>query len=262
MVNPELGHYNSDAYTKLISEFAKEKGPSVILATASQNFKDVMPRVAARLSSGLASDCIDLKVENGKLSATRPVFAGKSLVKVTMNGNPQMALSRPNVYQAVEKTPGARAEAVTVNADCGQMRVKVKEVRKAEADMVDLAEADRIISGGRAMGNSDNFRMLQELAKVLRASVGASRAAVDAGYISHDHQVGQTGRTVNPTLYVACGISGAIQHLAGMRTSKVIVAINKDADAPIFTKADFGIVGDLFKIIPVLTEKIKKLTQE
>lgn len=262
ITNAELGRYNSDAYAKLISDYIKQNNPSVVLGTASAIGKDVFPSVAARLGVGLASDCVEFAVRDGKLMATRPVFAGKALINVLLNANPNMALSRPNVFPAEARTAGNKPEIANINGDVGEMRARVKEIKESETNMVDLTEAERIVSGGRAMGNPDNFKVLYELAKAMRASVGASRAAVDAGYISHDHQVGQTGKTVNPSLYVACGISGAIQHLAGMRTSKVIVAINKDPDAPIFTKADFGVVGDLFKIIPLVTEKIKKLTEE
>lgn len=262
ITNSALNRYSSDAYSKLIGDFIKRENPAIVLATASSMGKDVMPRVAAILGVGIASDCIDFSIDGGRLKATRPVFAGKALVDVEIEGTPQIALSRPNVFPVEVRTQGASPEVLKETGDVGDVRVKVKDVIEAEEGMVDLTEAERIVSGGRAMGNSDNFKILKELADALHASVGASRAAVDAGFISHDHQVGQTGKTVNPALYIACGISGAIQHLAGMRTSKVIVAINKDPDAPIFTKADFGIVGDLFKVVPLVTEKVKKLMQE
>lgn len=262
ITNASFEKYNSDAYAKVVSDFIKQANPAIVLSTASSMGKDLLPRVATRVKTGLASDCVGFEVKGGKLRATRPVFAGKALIDIEISGSPQMALSRPNVFPVEVKVAGATPEIKKVDGAVGETKVKVKGVTEAETGMVDLTEADRIVSGGRAMGNPDNFKILSELALALSASVGASRAAVDAGYISHDHQVGQTGKTVNPTLYIACGISGAIQHLAGMRTSKVIVAINKDPDAPIFTKADFGVVGDLFKVVPLVTEKVRKLMQE
>lgn len=211
-----------------------------------------------KLKAGLATDCIDLKIENKKLKARRPLFAGKCLADVSFLSDVQLATARPNSFPIKEIAPGKKAAVKVVQGNVGEIRVRVKEVKEAEKGMKDLTEADIIISGGRALGSGENFKYIRELADVLGATVGASRAAVDAGYISHDHQVGQTGKTVNPKLYIACGISGAIQHLAGMRTSKVIVAINKDPEAPIFSKADYGVVGDLFTLLPILTQKLKE----
>lgn len=254
-----LAEFTGEVYAQALLEALPSLKPQVILASASGSGKDILPRVAFKLKAGLATDCTDLKIENGKLKARRPIFAGKALVDVTFTSDIQMASARPNSFML--KTPDAskKAQVNKMEAKVGPLKVKVKEVKEAEKGMKDLAEADIIVAGGRALGSSENFKYIRDLAAVLGATVGASRAAVDAGYISHDHQVGQTGKTVNPKLYIACGISGAIQHLAGMRTSKVIVAINKDPEAPIFSKADYGVVGDLFTLLPILTAKLKEL---
>lgn len=258
---PQLKFYNPELYTKIIADAVKSENATMILGSATPLGKDLLPKVAARLKVGFTQDCITLDVDGGKLKVRRPVFAGKALMDFVYESVPQVATARPNSFPI--KETGGSAEIVNFSGDAGSSKSNVKKMKQAEKGEVDVAEADIIVSGGRAMGNPENFKMLYDLAHVVRgAAVGASRAAVDAGYISHDHQVGQTGKTVNPKLYIACGISGAIQHLAGMRTSKVIVAINKDPEAPIFTKADFGIVGDLFKVVPVLTEKLKKVLQE
>lgn len=259
--NPNLKFYNSDGYSKVIADIVNSEKATVVLGSASPMGKDLLPKVAAKLKVGFTQDCVTLDIDGGKLKVRRPVFAGKALMDFVFQTTPQVATARPNSFPT--NNSGGNAEMVSFTGDAGTMRAVVKELKQVEKGETDVAEADIIVSGGRAMNNSENFKMLYELAHVLRgAAVGASRAAVDAGYISHDHQVGQTGKTVNPKLYVACGISGAIQHLAGMRTSKVIVAINKDPEAPIFTKADFGIVGDLFKVVPLVTEKLKKVMQE
>jgi len=242
-----------------LTELAQEKKPQVILATSSGSGKDVLPRIAMELKSGLATDCVDVKIVGGKLKARRPIFAGKALVDVDFTTDVQLATVRPNSFPVQKTSEGSKAAVSKKVAPSKDFRAKVKEVKTTEQKMVDLTEAEVIVSGGRSVGSAENFSIIRNLATVLGGSVGASRAAVDAGYISHDHQVGQTGKTVNPKLYIACGISGAIQHLAGMRTSKVIVAINKDPEAPIFSKADYGIVGDLFQVVPKLTEKLKKM---
>ncbi len=258
--NPALKFYNSGGYAKVICDIAKTEGASVILGSATPMGKDLLPKVAAKLKVGFTQDCTSLDIDGGKLKVKRPVFAGKALMDFAFQSTPQVATARPNSFPF--KDSGGTAEVTSFAGDAGTLMAIVKEVKQVEKGEVDVAEADIIVSGGRAVGNTDGFKQIYELAHVLRGAVGASRAAVDAGYISHDHQVGQTGKTVNPKLYVACGISGAIQHLAGMRTSKVIIAINKDAEAPIFTKADFGIVGDIFKVVPAVTERLKRLMQE
>jgi len=254
-----LEPYRGDAFAKALFNLLQTVKPQIILASASTTGKDVLPRLALQLKAGLATDCTDLKIENKKLKVCRPIFAGKALVDVEFTSDMQLATARPNSFATKSPDASKKAAVEKISANIGDLRIKVKEVKQAEAGMKDLTEADIIVSGGRALASSENFKIIRELAEVLGATVGASRAAVDAGYISHDHQVGQTGKTVNPKLYIACGISGAIQHLAGMRTAKVIVAINKDAEAPIFSKADYGVVGDLFTLLPILTKKFKEL---
>lgn len=257
----DLNHYSGEGYTKVLFDVISQEKPDIVLGTASALGRDLFARTATRLGVGLASDCTDIKIENGKLKVRRPVYAGKAIIDLTLEGTPQMATTRPNTFPVPEAKSNS-PEITNFGADPGTVNAVVKEIVEAEAGLVDLTEADRIISAGRPIGSSENFGIIKDLAKVINAQVGASRAAVDAGFISHDHQVGQTGKTVNPSLYIACGISGSIQHLAGMRTSKVIVAINKDPEAPIFSKADYGIVGDLFKVVPILKEKFQKILEE
>lgn len=260
-----LRTYSTEGYSKAIADLAKEHNPEILLGGATAQGKDLLPRVAAKLETGTASDCIDIDLNSeGKLLCTRPMYAGKVRVQATIPDSiPQMAALRPNVFEVSPPDESRSAEIVKVkpNVTDQDIRAKIKEVLKEAGEKVDLTEAETIVSGGRAMKESENFKILEELAKVLgeKTTVGASRAAVDAGFAPHDIQVGQTGKVVNPNLYIACGISGAIQHLAGMITSKCIVAINKDPEAPIFQKADYGIVGDLFKVVPILTQAVKKL---
>lgn len=257
-----LEKYNAEGYTKVLADLAAEVNPDVVLAAATPIGKSCLPRLAGRLNTGLASDVVDLKVDGGKVIATHPIYSGKALVDVKINGNPQILTIRPNSFGAGAPQEGASAEAVKKSADPGEMKSKMVDLVKGASDKVDLTEAEVIVSGGRAMKSSENFKILEDLAATIGATVGASRAAVDSGYAPHDMQVGQTGKVVNPKLYMAFGISGAIQHLAGMRTSKVIVAVNKDPEAPIFQKADYGIVADLFEVVPMLTEEFKKAMNE
>lgn len=260
-----LKTYSTEGYSKAIADLVKEHNPEIILGGATAQGKDLLPRVAAKLDTGLAPDCIEVDLDSeGKLVCTRPMYAGKVRVEATIPDSlPQMASIRPNVFTVSPPDESKSAEMVKVkpNVTPQEIRAKIKEVIKGAGETVDVTEAEMIVSGGRAMKGPDDFKILEELAKVLgeKAAVGASRAAVDAGHAPHDIQVGQTGKVVNPDLYIACGISGAIQHLAGMITSKCVVAINKDPDAPIFQKADYGIVGDLFKVVPILTQAVKKL---
>jgi electron transfer flavoprotein alpha subunit len=260
--DPALENYAPQAYTKLLTDLIKEADPAVILLAASTRGKDLAPRVAARLGVGLASDCTGIEVRDGRLLITRPIYAGKVIAKVVEETRPQMATVRPNIFPAAQIDTSSTAEVVNISVDIGDVRAKVIEMLKEAGERVELTEADIVVSGGRGMKGPENFALLEELADVLGAAVGASRAAVDAGWRDHSHQVGQTGKVVTPTLYIACGISGAIQHLAGMKTSKYIVAINKDPEAPIFKVADYGIVGDLFKVVPVLAEEFKKIKAE
>ncbi len=260
--DPALKNYAPEGYTKVLTDLIKETDPAVVLLAASTRGKDLAPRVAARLAVGLASDCTGLEAQDGRLLITRPIYAGKAIAKVVEETRPQMATVRPNIFPAPEPDASSTAEVEDILVDTGDVWAKVIEMLKEAGERVELAEADIVVSGGRGMKGPENFRLLEELADVLGAAVGASRAAVDAGWRDHSHQVGQTGKVVTPTLYIACGISGAIQHLAGMKTSKYIVAINKDSEAPIFKVADYGIVADLFKVVPVLTEEFKKMKAE
>lgn len=262
--SPKLDKYNTIGYVNVLAGLVKELNPDILLATASPAGKDFFPRLAARLDTGLAADAVDLKIDgDGKLLATHPIYSGKALVDIKIpNSKPQMALIRPNSFGVGAAQAGATAEVLKKDVDPGDMKAEMKELVKAASDKADLTEAEIIVSGGRAMKEAANFKILQELADVIGATVGASRAAVDSGYAPHDMQVGQTGKVVNPKLYLAFGISGAIQHLAGMRTSKVIVAVNKDPEAPIFQKADYGIVGDLFEVVPLLTAEFKRVLSE
>jgi electron transfer flavoprotein alpha subunit len=261
--DPELENYTADGYVPLIAEIVRTEDPAILLLGASSMGKDLSARLSARLDVGMAQDCISFTIEDGKLTAVRPIYAGKAYAKVTFSDDstPQMATARPNVMAVSEPDTGRTAEVAegTVKADEGPPKAKVIEIVKDESGKVDLTEADKIVSGGRGMKGPEGFQILEDLADAVGGSVGASRSAVDAGWRPHKDQVGQTGKVVSPNLYVACGISGAIQHLAGMSTSKFIVAINKDPDAPIFQKADYGVVDDLFKVVPALAEEAKKV---
>ena len=233
----------------------------MILLAASAQGKDLTPALAARLKVGSISDVVDLNLEGAKVVAKRPMYAGKAYAMVEAAGDPQVVSVRPNSFSAKEAAGAGAVETVAVALDASKIKIAVKSVEIAATKEPDQTEAEIIVSGGRGMKGPENFVMLEELAKVLgpTATTGASRAAVDAGWRGHSYQVGQTGKTVSPNLYIAAGISGAIQHLAGMGTSKVIVAINKDPEAPIFTKADYGVVDDLFKVIPALTAEVKAI---
>jgi len=259
LTNAAFGTYAPEGYARTIVDRVKAGGYDAVVFAASATGKDLAPRVAARLGRPLAQEVIDVAVESGAVIAIRPVYAGKALLKIKIAGSPAVLSLRPNVFTPVQHPKAGAAEAAAVDGSAG--RVVVKQIKAAPAGTLDVAEAPIVVSGGRGLKEPANFKVLEELAAAFggRAAVGASRAVVDAGWRPHADQVGQTGKTVSPTLYVAVGVSGAIQHLAGMRTSKVIVAINKDKDAPIFKVADYGIVGDLFEVVPKLTEEIKKL---
>ena len=251
--------YNPDGFAATIASLAGQYQAIFFSATATG--KDLAPRVAAKLNTGCATDVTALSVEGGKIVATRPIYAGKALQKVKLTGSPGVVSVRPNTFAITQNAKAGAQGNVTVPAFT--TRVKVKEIKAAATAALDVAEAPVVISGGRGLKEPSNFKLLEDLAAAFgNAAVGASRAVVDAGWREHGAQVGQTGKTVSPGLYIAVGISGAIQHLAGMRTAKVIVAINKDKDAPIFKIADYGVVGDLFEILPRLTEEVKKLKAE
>ena len=259
LTSAAFSRYGPEGFAQAIAERVKSAGYRAVVFAASATGKDLAPRVAAKLGVGLAQDVTDLAVQGGALVATRPVYAGKALATVKVATQPAVVSLRPNVFTPVERPHPGTQETVSVTVTAG--RVVVQEIKPAPAGALDVAEATIVISGGRGLKEPANFKLLEDLAAAFggKAAVGASRAVVDAGWRAHADQVGQTGKTISPSLYFAVGISGAIQHLAGMRTSKVIVAINKDKDAPIFKVADYGIVGDLFEVIPKLTEEIKKL---
>ena len=256
---PILEPYTTDAHAAAVAKVVKEHNPSILLFGASAQGKDLSSRLVGKLATGMATDCVDIKIVDGKLIALRPMFAGKCYGEIAVSSYPQMASLRPNVFPAIENAKTPEIIKFDPGLDPGQLKTKVLEVQKDTGGKVDLTEANIIVSGGRGMKGPENYVILEELADVLGATVGASRAAVDAGWRPQKDQVGQTGKVVSPNLYIACGISGAIQHLAGMGTSKYIVAINKDPDAPIFARADYGIVDDLFKIVPEFTNEVKKL---
>ncbi len=250
-----LADYTTDAYTNVLAELIQTSDPAVIIMGASAQGKDLAGRLAAKLDAGVAMDCVKVQLENGSLTYTRPMFGGKIVANVVIEGAPQIVAIRPNVMDITEAPKDSAIEKTPVQI--GEVKTAVVEKKMETDDKVELTEADIIVSGGRGTGG--DYAAVEALAEALGAAVGASRSAVDEGWRPHSDQVGQTGKTVSPTLYVACGISGAIQHLAGMSTSKYFVAINKDEEAPIFSKADFGIVGDLFDIVPAITEEVKKV---
>jgi electron transfer flavoprotein alpha subunit len=253
--NQALREYVNDAYTNVITDIIDRENPCVVILGASTQGKELSARIAARINAPLAMDCVAVQVEKGNLVVTRPMYGGKILADVALDGNPQIAAIRPNSMSIVKTAGGGSVEKLDV--DLGKTDLTFVE-KNLETGKVELTEADVIISGGRGMGGSD-FSVIEELADLLGGAVGASRSAVDEGWRPVSDQVGQTGKVVSPNLYVACGISGAIQHLAGMSSSRVIAAINKDPDAPIFSKADYGIVGDLFEIVPLIIDEIKRL---
>lgn len=261
--DPMLAEYVTEPYTKAIYEVIKAGEPEIMLYGASSIGRDLAPRVSARVHTGLTADCTGLEIdeETKLLRMTRPAFGGNIMATILCaDFRPQMATVRPGVMKALAEDAGrtGEIEVFPVTFTDADMNVKIREVVKAEHKAVDITEAKRLVSGGRGIGNADGFAMIKELADALDGEVASSRACVDAGWIAKDEQVGQTGKTVRPELYIACGISGAIQHVAGMESADYIVAINKDETAPIFEVADLGIVGDLKAIVPKLTEAIKK----
>lgn len=260
--HPLLKNYTTDAYTKVICDLANSLKPEVILYGATYIGRDLAPRIAARMRTGLTADCTALDIdENGLLLQIRPAFGGNLIATIICpERRPQMATIRPGVMKKALMDEGRRGEVIEIKPVIEEkdIRTEIISIIKEARQKVNLEEADIIVSGGRGVGGPEGFKLIEELAEVLGGVVGASRAAVEAGWISSDHQVGQTGKTVRPKLYIACGISGAIQHIAGMGGAKTIVAINKNPDAPIFKIADYGIVGDLFKVIPALIEEIKE----
>jgi electron transfer flavoprotein alpha subunit len=257
-----LAKYNALRYARALTELIKKADPQIVLLASSFMGRDVVPRVAMRLGAGLATDCTELDVDaSGVLVVKRPIYAGKALNRVHFNASKlQMASVRPNTFP-LPSGGGTKAERVPVayTADPADDRQVTKEIARTGGGEKDVTEASIVVSGGRSLKNAENFKIIADLAHALDGAVGASRAACDAGYQPHSRQVGLTGKTVTPQLYIACGISGAIQHLAGMRGSRRIVAINTDPEAPIFKVADYGILGDLFTFVPLITEEVKRI---
>jgi electron transfer flavoprotein alpha subunit len=262
LTNPELVHYSAEGYTQAAAEVCKANSPKAVVLSASAQGKDFAPRLAARVNAPLLSDCTDLKVDGNAVCALRPIYAGKVMLWAKITGPFGVLTLRPKAFLPAEVGGTAEVTSQAVTLDAAKIRAKVVEEKIQEGGMLDVTEADVVVSGGRGMKGPENWNMIQDLAVALGGSMGASRAVVDAGWRPHHEQVGQTGKVVAPSLYVAVGISGAIQHVAGMSTSRTIVAINKDADAPIFKLATYGIVGDALEIVPKLTEEIKKAKAE
>ncbi|WP_294152609.1 electron transfer flavoprotein subunit alpha/FixB family protein [uncultured Clostridium sp.] len=263
--NALLEHYTTDAYTKVICDLVNERKPGILFVGATFIGRDLGPRIAARLNTGLTADCtsIDVEVETGDLLATRPAFGGNLMATIVCPAHrPQMATVRPGVFAKVESDgANCKVEKVNVQLTDADVRTKVLETVKTAKDIVDISEAKVIVAGGRGVGSKENFALLEELAKVLGGTVAGSRAAVEKGWIENAYQVGQTGKTVKPSIYVACGISGAIQHVAGMQDSDMIIAINKDETAPIMKVADYAIVGDIKKVLPELIAQAKEIVE-
>jgi electron transfer flavoprotein alpha subunit len=259
--HPDFARYNPDGFAATVASLAP--GYAAIIFAATATGKDLAPRAAARLGVGLASDVVGLALQDGAVVATRPVYAGRAIQQVKLRGAPALVSVRPNAFQPAARDASRTAAVEPVAVPAFEARVLVQAVKAPEKAALDVTEAAIVVSGGRGLKDPANFKLLEELAEALgNTAVGASRAVVDAGWRDHAAQVGQTGKTVSPGLYIAVGISGAIQHLAGMRTAKTIVAINRDKDAPIFKVADYGIVGDLFEVVPKLTEEIRKVRSE
>ncbi len=256
----KLAQFSPDAYAAVAAEVARQVGADYVWMPATAMGKDLMPRIATLLNATTAQDVVQFRVEGDAVVYTRPMFAGKVLADVKVSSNPQTATLRPKAFRIEEKAGDAAVE--TLSVEVPEPKAVVEEITTSGGGKLDVTEADVVVSGGRGMKGPENWHLLEELAELLGGATGASRAVVDAGWRPHGEQVGQTGKTVSPTLYIAVGISGAIQHLAGMLSSKYIVAINKDPDAPIFKVADYGIVGDALEILPKFIEEVKKIKAE
>lgn len=259
--NAKLKDYTADAYGKAFAEVAKKNDPAVVLLTATMQGKDLGAYLSAALGAPISADCTEWAAQGATIQIKRPIYAGKAYLTVDLAHQPSVISLRPKVFSP--DAPDASKSAPVEKADAGlsdaDFRSVIKEIVAKASGKLDVSEADIIVAGGRGLKGPDGFKIIEELAQVLGAAVGASRSCVDEGWRGHSDQIGQTGKVVSPKLYIACGISGAIQHLAGMRTSKCIVAVNKDPEAPIFQIADYGIVGDLFQVVPRMTEEIKKV---
>ncbi len=255
----KVANYTPDGYAAILAEAMEKQGADVLIMGATAMGKDLGPRVAARLNAAMATDCTQVELEGDNFKIVRPMYAGKVQATIRLTSAKKVITVRPNVYSAVENSssPSVSEEAVSDT----DFKTVVTEIKTGSKGKLDVTEADIVVSGGRGLKDPENWHLIEELAGLLGAAHGASRAAVDAGWRPHDEQVGQTGKTVSPSLYIAVGISGAIQHLAGMSSSKYIVAINKDPEAPIFKVADYGIVGDLFEVVPKMIEELKQQRQ-
>lgn len=258
--DPFLSDFHDDSYGHILAGLIEKEKPEILLSGATSIGRSFIPKVAARLRTGLTADCTSLDLNGRTLLQKRPAFGGNIMAVITCpNRRPQMATVRPKVFKKPIPKSGRKGKIVKVPVtEDIPLRTKTLEFVKDLTSIVNISDADIIIAGGRGLGEAKNFRLLEELADVFGGAIGASRAAVDAGWIPYAHQIGQTGRTVSPRLYIACGISGAVQHLVGMQSSDIIIAINKDPGAPIFNVATYGVVGDLFEVIPLLTKKIKE----
>jgi electron transfer flavoprotein alpha subunit len=257
----DFGTFNTGPFVRALQAAVDAATPAVILAPASAYNKGALPRLAARLGLGMATECTDLWVDGDSVVGRRPQYAGKALTDVRVRSTPALFTTRPNSFPgAAGVSAAAEVVALSVSLAGSDSKTRVVSSETSASKVVDLTEAERIVSGGRAVKTAENYdSLIRPLAASIGATPGASRAAVDAGYAPHSHQVGQTGKVVNPALYVACGISGAIQHLAGMRTSRVIVAVNKDPEAPIFQYATYGVIADIFDFCPMMTEEFKRV---
>lgn len=257
--SPALAHYTTDGYVGVLAPLLERERPFLLLVGSTALGRDLAPRLAARLGAGIVTDCASVELVGDEVVVSRPIMTRKAVAQVVFRGERlRIAVVLPNVFPPAPAMPGRQAEVVPVPAEVAAARTRLREVRPVARETVSLTEADVIVSGGRGLRGPENFRMLEELAAVLGGAVGSSRPPVDSGWVPHDYEIGQTGKTVTPQLYIACGISGAPQHLAGMSGSRCIVAINKDPQAPIFGVASYGIVGDLFEIVPLLTEELRR----
>jgi electron transfer flavoprotein alpha subunit len=253
----EAGDFNPETYANIIADVAKQKGSTIVLMPHSGQGKDYSPRVAVKLGAGIVADAVALTIDAGKVVAKKPIYSGKAFANLKVSTDIQVFTVRPNSGEVGSKSAAGTVEKISANA--GEAKVKITAQELTGGNKIQLTEASIIVSGGRGMKGPENFPLLQTLCDTIGAALGASRAAVDSGWISHSHQVGQTGKTVSPNCYIACGISGSIQHMAGMGSSKYIVAINKDPEAPIFKVATYGVVADLFEVVPALTSEFKKV---
>jgi len=257
--DPSLKNYLPELYTDILVEQIKESGAKIVILGSTSIGLDLASRIGAKLEASVATDCINIELEDGQIIAFRSIYVGKAIGKVKFEKEPAILTLRTNVFPIIKKEGKGETVTKELNKDLSQTKMVIKEIIKSSKMKKDIEEAEVIVSGGRGVKGPEHFSILEELATLLGGAVGASRSVVDSGWRGHEDQVGQTGKTVSPTLYIACGISGSIQHLAGMSSSKYIVAINKDPDAPIFKVADYGIIGDLFEVIPKLTDEIKKV---